>query len=173
MKGYKVYNLHTKQFLVSRNVVFHEDKFPFKDSVMTAAAPASDFPILVIPKSLDIDTLSSIPIVAPTPHPQPPPALVQPLCRFSWTFRPPAYLQDFACAIAHPIAKHLSNNRLNAPYSAFINNVTIVFEPKFFHQAIKHTKWRQAMQEDLDAMLSTNSWSVVPFPVGKTPIGCN
>ena len=48
MKGYKLYNIATKQFFVSRDVVFHENVFPFhnNDSSHDMVDP---FPNLVIP----------------------------------------------------------------------------------------------------------------------------
>jgi hypothetical protein len=30
VKGYKLYDLHTHKFFLSRDVIFHEDIFPFK-----------------------------------------------------------------------------------------------------------------------------------------------
>lgn len=40
-KGWKVYNLKTKEFLVSRDVVFYEDKFPY-DGLVDSVNADSD-----------------------------------------------------------------------------------------------------------------------------------
>lgn len=39
-KGWKLYDLTTKKFFVSRDVIFYEGKFPFADSVLSDHAPA-------------------------------------------------------------------------------------------------------------------------------------
>lgn len=36
IKGYKVYNLHTRNFFVSWDVLFYEDYFPFKEISVTS-----------------------------------------------------------------------------------------------------------------------------------------
>ena len=48
MKGYKLYDLATKQIFVSRDVVFHEHIFPFH-SVSTHDTLSYPFPDLVLP----------------------------------------------------------------------------------------------------------------------------
>ena len=46
------------------------------------------------------------------------------------------------------------------------------FEPKYYHQAVKLGHWRASIHEELQAMESNGTWSVVSLPTGKTPIGC-
>jgi hypothetical protein len=55
IKGYKLFDIHTKSIFVSRDVVFHEDTFPYKSVVSTN----DNFPVL--PYSiLDSDTCDHI-----------------------------------------------------------------------------------------------------------------
>ncbi|XP_019242470.1 PREDICTED: uncharacterized protein LOC109222582, partial [Nicotiana attenuata] len=71
-KGYRLYNLKTKQFLVSRDVVFHEDVFPFSSSSHVPQTPVT-FP----PPSPSSHISDSLPLTSPTPdliHPNPDPA---------------------------------------------------------------------------------------------------
>ena len=59
MKGYKLYDLHTCQFFVSRDVIFHEEIFPFHH--MTPSIPIVDpFSHIVLPIPGIIPDLSSI-----------------------------------------------------------------------------------------------------------------
>ena len=46
------------------------------------------------------------------------------------------------------------------------------FEPQFYHQPVPFQHWRDAMQVELNAMDSNNTWSIVPLPPGKHSIGC-
>lgn len=45
-KGWKVYDLDKKEFLISRDVIFHEDKFPFATEVITSSKPSKILPVV-------------------------------------------------------------------------------------------------------------------------------
>lgn len=51
-------------------------------------------------------------------------------------------------------------------------NVSSQVEPQYFHQAIKHLEWREAIKVELAAMESNHTWSVTSLPIGKNSIGC-
>ena len=123
-KGYKVYDLITKKFQISRDVVFYENIFPFQSEKHNK--PASD---------LFTDTvISIIPITTDIPEPQqPPPAPQQPpapplpplpaqplLRRSNRIIRPPTCLNDFFCnqtsTSKYPITHHLSYHKLQRQY---------------------------------------------------------
>jgi hypothetical protein len=54
-KGYILYDLHSHDFFVSRNVVFYENHFPFKDSSASLTVPTTtlDDPLDIPPTSYD------------------------------------------------------------------------------------------------------------------------
>jgi hypothetical protein len=44
---------------------------------------------------------------------------------------------------------------------------TLVSEPTCFSEASKSPKWRDAMNQEFDALLSQNTWSLCPLPIGR------
>ncbi|KAL5785970.1 hypothetical protein ACOSQ2_008362 [Xanthoceras sorbifolium] len=45
-------------------------------------------------------------------------------------------------------------------------------EPKSYSEAAAHPKWQEAMSSELQALQANGTWSLVPLPAGKSPIGC-
>ncbi|KAL5849283.1 hypothetical protein ACOSQ4_007296 [Xanthoceras sorbifolium] len=58
MKGYRLYDIITKQFFISRDVIFHEDIFPFHTINSSASTLVNPFPELVLPIA-SLDTTNS------------------------------------------------------------------------------------------------------------------
>lgn len=170
--GYKLYYLSTKKFIVSWDVLFFEDKFPFHDpqldtsidpfenTVLSKAIPTTSphedsintnhVPVLEL-NTEAIPTAEAIPSPAPT---QVPPQdtvtdahdLEPTLLRwYARPHNPPIYLQDYAHNVLHPISDHLTYSNLSKFYQTFIFNVNSHYEPKFYHQAVKFPEWRAAM----------------------------
>ena len=190
-KGYKLYDLQSQQFFVSRDVVFHEIVFPFHFFANSQSVP-NPFPDLVlpvpspdiyipfnftlashVPESTQLDSALPIPSSStPTlvPIPSVLPSILPPRCSFR-IIHPPSYLKDFHC--------HLLSHNSSFPsyhsslyYKQFILTVSSNPEPQFFHQAIKHPKWRATMKDELIATEFNKTWSVVPLPNDKHAIGC-
>ncbi|XP_039012794.1 uncharacterized protein LOC120142110 [Hibiscus syriacus] len=80
--------------------------------------------------------------------------------------------QQSAGTVPAMILDHLSSAKLSSEYTGFIANVSSSHEPSFYHQAVKSPGWRETMHEELQAMESLQTGSVVNFPEGKQPIDC-
>uniref|UniRef100_A0A803Q474 Major facilitator superfamily (MFS) profile domain-containing protein n=1 Tax=Cannabis sativa TaxID=3483 RepID=A0A803Q474_CANSA len=121
VKGYKLYDLNSKQIFISRNVIFHEHIYPFKTlntdhnvidpfsnmvfpSPIISNTPISDFPTdihlndntddnMQEPITETIDTSASVPV----DHNTDPPTTEVPLRRTSRQSKPLAYLKDYEC----------------------------------------------------------------------------
>jgi len=45
-------------------------------------------------------------------------------------------------------------------------------EPQHYNEASKHSCWQQAMQDELNALATNNTWTITSVPPDKTAIGC-
>ena len=149
-KAYKLYNLQTRSFFISRDVIFHESTYPFH--ALPQSEPVLDpFPDLVLPIP-NLDAIPSSPTdnILPPNQPLVPPAPAlepaihhdistsAPLTRKSTrTSRPPSYLNDFYCNLTtscpYPLSDYLCYRTLSPSYSNYVMQVSSVFEPQFFH----------------------------------------
>lgn len=94
----------------------------------------------------------------------------------------PTYLHDFQCNVIdahtkditspHQLHEVLNYEHLSNAYRNYILVVSIEYEPQYYHQEFKHDHWRDAMSEELSAMLDNETWIVVSFAIGKCAIDC-
>ncbi|XP_072073854.1 uncharacterized protein [Arachis hypogaea] len=156
-KGYKLYNVRTKQFFISRDVIFHEDTMPFAQSPHTQLSNDIFYDFVLPNPILDSELLPNAPTI-PTVHeiPQPstttnnqsrilslienqitPSTSIQPR-RSTRTKRIPPYLHDYICHTksSYPISNFISNHRLNHTYHNSIYQANFIPEPQFYYQAV-------------------------------------
>ncbi|KAM1399923.1 hypothetical protein ACFX2F_027271 [Malus domestica] len=74
--------------------------------------------------------------------------------------------------MAHSLSHVLSYANLSSPHRTFTTNITMQREPTSFTQAFKDSKWREAMRLEVQALQANKTWSLVPLPAHKRPIGC-
>lgn len=172
-KGYKLLDLTTNKILIGRDIIFHEQVFPFKTD-----HPVSPFPLDMsslhpshtsLQPSYDDPKLSprhSLPTPAPLPH-----------TTSSGRVIKPPYLNDYISGAIqtncrYPLHSYLSYSNLSPSYSVFVAAITVVHEPSTYAQASAYQEWREAMQYELVALQNNNTWTIMPLPAGKTTIGC-
>lgn len=108
---------------------------------------------------------------------------VVPLRRSTRSHNRPYFLQDYHCHLLHnstesynsspySIGHFLTYDSLATAHKNYILNISTVYEPSFFHQAVKLEQWRKAMDAEIEAMERTSTWSIVPLPPGKHTVGC-
>ena len=147
-KGYRLYDLKSRQFFISRDVEFHEGVFPFHH-LSECQTDIDPFPDLVLPTPQPLPD-QSLPLAqvnppvadnapssaAPSVSTASTPA--EPLRRSSRITRPPSYLRDYDCHnVFYPICNHVSYHRLSDSYKTYVLQVSNEYEPQFFHQAVK------------------------------------
>ena len=196
VKGYKLYDIETKQVFISRDVVFHEEIFPFH-TVRPSASVLDPFPDLVLPiPQADLDMPSTSQpshdqqqLQDSSPHDSMPgPSTIVPhesanLRRSNRIAHPPSYLREFHCSLVtqqqlpnttskYPLSQYLSYDSLSPSHRSFVLAVSSNIEPRFYHEAVRSEEWRKAMAAELQAMEDNNTWSIVPLPPNKNAIGC-
>lgn len=57
-------------------------------------------------------------------------------------------------------------------HCVFTTIISFAQEPKSFLQAMQGPKWRDAMRAEVNALQSTHTWTLTPFPPEKKSIEC-
>lgn len=177
-KGYKLLNLNTNQTFVSRDVKFHENIIPYK--MFHHRTESQPHKSLIINPGIESEPPNEENNTPENPTPDCPPvnnvteALVR---RSSRQSQPPAWHKDYVTGKPTttnpplPITQTI-NTTPTANFSCFLSHTLHSHEPTHFKEAIKHTAWVNAMNEELDALEENNTWHITDLPPGKTAIGC-
>ena len=175
-KGYRVLELSTSRFYKSRDVVFHENIFPF-------ANKSKDNPFIFVPPQKEViadddvvqevgnDVETNTENLSPT-------EVVQPIRRSTREHTLPKYLSDYVCC------SNIQNNtccctltNLSVPPESAHGAVvlpcsSLLEEPRSYWEAASDPRWKGAMDKELEALNSNNTWDIVSLPEGKRPIDC-
>ncbi|KAL9226203.1 hypothetical protein vseg_002041 [Gypsophila vaccaria] len=216
-KGWEVYDLETKEYFISRDVVFDEFNFPFLSKIASPAVEHGAHDKV----SLEVEgefILTNIPVndetfydddgesdegervdgaatgqreaVDPTgelefgrgkrPH--------IPWSKYSkddyvtGTARVLTDLEDYSpstsshspstsSGMPFPLAHVVCCDKFSLRHRAFVAAVDNCHEPTSFREAVKDSRWRDAMNAELDALDRNGTWEIVDLPVGKKAIG--
>ncbi|XP_049934544.1 retrovirus-related Pol polyprotein from transposon RE1 isoform X1 [Nymphaea colorata] len=72
----------------------------------------------------------------------------------------------------HPISGHLSMDRLTPMYRQFVKGLSAIALPQNPMDALSDPKWAAAMQEEMDALQSRGTWTLVTPSVDAAIVGC-
>lgn len=184
-KAYKLLDLTTNKIFTSRDVVFHEHIFPFHQFKDHSASPLpnitdfipaiEDFQVPAHDHFMDqstsgssslTNTTSSASTYEHTSTPDASPSLQNqqpvPLRRSTRAHHQPRHLQDYFCGI-------VQSTKLPATH-ALVTTLTQLQEPKSYEQACKDPGWVAAMNTEIEALMTNNTWELVPLPQGKKAI---
>ncbi|KAA3465257.1 retrovirus-related Pol polyprotein from transposon TNT 1-94 [Gossypium australe] len=159
-------------------------KVPFSDSEFIVLKPPQ--PTVSTPHSPQLFSLqstvsSSKPStsnpVQSSSGPLSPEALVPK--KSSHVSKPPQWLNDFICSnqptsfpFQYPISNAISYVHLPSHTQHYIFLTSSLIEPTTYNEAIQYSHWIHAMNEELQALESNKTWSVISLLTGNVPIGC-
>ncbi|KAL0423503.1 UNVERIFIED_CONTAM: Retrovirus-related Pol polyprotein from transposon RE2 [Sesamum radiatum] len=185
-KGYKLYDLDDKVLFVSRDVVFHEGIFPYKNT--PDSSNEFPFPVAVRDEDSTSNQTTSVPIhdSAPinsvdSPHhsslhnfnPLPEDnSSVPVLRRSSRQGTKPCWMNDFVCSSSHDVDGSPKVASITPSHYAVMTVISTLQEPKSYLEANNSPEWRLAMQVEINALEANQTWEITPLPPDKMPIGC-
>lgn len=134
-------NLDTKKFFVSRDVVFHENTFPFAN--LSHSSSIFPSPTTVDSYSIPIDDVGTYYILL-TPIVHPTPSILLPQQRSSRVPTPPVWSTYYSCpTLSHsnlatslyPLSKFFDYSHFSHPYQSFwpifilIGSLVLIMKP--------------------------------------------
>ena len=73
----------------------------------------------------------------------------------------------------HPIDRFVSYLSLSSRYSAFIFSLALISIPCTIIEALAHSYWKQAMDDEISALRALDIWNLVPLPSNTSIVGCH
>jgi len=174
-RGYQCLQQSTGRVFISRHVIFDESHFPFQQNHPPSPAPPNPSPTL--PSSLCISQPNTMPTTLSLPQTQ----LALNLSNGQnnpLENTPPA--TTFEQPNSHPMITRSKNNihrPKNVPPDmaptprALLTEIHSI-EPTSFTAASKSPHWRQAMNEEFQALLDSGTWILVPLKPNTNLVGC-
>ena len=171
-------DLETHKFFESRDVVFHEDIFPFDKEYAKQSG-------VLFPFHRAADDDADTPLHQPEcdSHPSssvlPESPMMLQLRRSARTHRLPNHLQDFVCCSMTDsfCSCTLTNlcvqdHECLAVVAPLEDTHPHIVEPNSYEAAVQHPGWQLAMEQELQALYANKTWEIVSLADGKRPMAC-
>lgn len=71
----------------------------------------------------------------------------------------------------YPISDFVSYDSLSSKYRGFVSSLSSVSIPQNWKDAFLDPKWKEAMVEEMKALVKNETWELVTPPAGKRPVG--
>nr|AAP21414.1 putative polyprotein [Oryza sativa Japonica Group]ABF99446.1 retrotransposon protein, putative, unclassified [Oryza sativa Japonica Group] len=86
--------------------------------------------------------------------------------------RPPIRLGFEHLSFMHDIANYITYSHVSPAYKTFIASLQTMPIPKDWKCAKQDPKWKDAMKEELNALVKNKTWELVKLPPEKRAVGC-
>ncbi|CAL8151232.1 unnamed protein product [Prunus armeniaca] len=176
-KGYRCFHPPTQKLYITMDVVFREEEMYFSGGVQAQASPNTvddqfDLEGFVTLESLCHPTVQNALIVSVDDpsneiHLQP----YQLPVRKNRGIPKIQYEADPKAKVKYPISNHVSTHRLSAPYAMLIKQLDSLSTPSSVEEALMDPNWKQAMNDEMQALQKNSTWELVPLPSGKRTVG--
>ena len=171
-KGYICLDPTSSRFYISKNVLFHEASFPFREDPSLVSPPVQQPNSISTPTILPTLTFSlssSSTSRLPSPIQVPFASLVS----SASPFLPPFPIncsvhQDLPIVNTHAM---ITRNKYGIQKKKAY--FTQLREPRTYLQASKHQVWINAMNTEYNALIKNNTWSLVTSPPRAHIVGSN
>ncbi|KAI3719915.1 hypothetical protein L6452_20821 [Arctium lappa] len=144
-KGYKIYDIEKRRMVVSRDVRFHETKFPFTETEnQTSQGDCFDETMSydVNDEERGLDSVED---------------------QHTSSSDDSEFLHDNE-------AQHMHEVETEHNTTTFLAAIDSIDEPKYLHQAVKDERWKDAMKREVRALEENNTWTIEDLPEGKRAI---
>lgn len=113
-------------------------------------------------------------------HPGPP---VLPPRRSTRSHSQPAWMNDYFTAsvtnsgsvnsphCTFSYASNVTNTNIKPTFQKYLDTLTNTCDPTTFSEVVKHEKWCNAMNMELQALEDNETWIITDLPPGKKAIG--
>ncbi|RVW69562.1 Retrovirus-related Pol polyprotein from transposon RE2 [Vitis vinifera] len=198
-KGWKLFDLDTKELFVSRDVKFIEDVFPFGNPGAVNIIPKNIVPTVNV--EIDSDFADFVDDDADLPNPQaqtqnptssnlnPKPTKIScstvgldslgldntsngqsaPMGKGMRDKFPSVLLRDF---VTHTVVAESPSPPLRLhSIPQFLAAIISSNDPKSFKEAMKDVGWQKSMHEEIRALEENGTWTLEPLPKGKRALG--
>lgn len=82
------------------------------------------------------------------------------------------YQPELKSGCKYPINNYVSSYKLAKPQRTMIEELSTVVTPKNIHDALKDSRWRKVVNDEMDALQWSGRWDVVSRRQGKKMVGC-
>ena len=74
--------------------------------------------------------------------------------------------------VKYPIGQYVKYEKLGSKYKAFLSLLREIVIPSKVDEALWHSGWKAAMDEEMSALEKNNTWEITTLSQGKKAIGC-
>ncbi|XP_075112628.1 uncharacterized protein LOC107785721 [Nicotiana tabacum] len=168
-KDYRLYDLTTRTFFISRDVSFRENEFPFR-KITQHSFTTNDFGSSFLetidvqgqpgglPTGSNLEESFQVPATADIGNSSP---VEYGSIRVSTETSTTENLEG----------PSVSNENHDAVVLESVEVFSVLKEPYNFKEAVEDERWITAMEQEIQALEDNKTWEVIDLPPGKTPIG--